>query len=132
MLVLHNVGKTYPNGVNAVDGVSLEVAPGEILAVVGGSGCGKSTLLRMVSGLDRPSRGRILLDGEPIAAPHERIGIIFQEPRLLPWLTVAGNVGFGLADRPKGERRDRVAAAPGYGHGSSPAARRSAPPSPGR
>ena len=111
MLVLQNIGKTYPNGVNAVDGVSLEVAPGEILAVVGGSGCGKSTLLRMVSGLDRPSRGRILLDGEPIAAPHERIGIIFQEPRLLPWLTVAGNVGFGIADRPKGERRDRVAAA---------------------
>jgi sulfonate transport system ATP-binding protein len=111
MLALHDIGKTYPNGVNAVEGVSLAVAPGEILAVVGGSGCGKSTLLRLVSGLDRPSRGGIMLDGEPILAPHEKIGIVFQEPRLLPWLTVAGNVGFGIADRPKGERRQRVAAA---------------------
>ena len=111
MLMLDNVGKTYSNGVHALDGISLAVARGEIVAVVGGSGCGKSTLLRLVSGLDQPSQGRISLDGTPIAAPHEKIGIVFQEPRLLPWLAVAGNVGFGLADRPKGERRGRVAAA---------------------
>src|SRR6266516_6821349 len=109
MLVLDHVGKIYPNGVRALDGVSLAVDPGEILAVVGGSGCGKSTLLRLVSGLDQPSRGAVELDGDAIHAPHEKIGIVFQEPRLLPWLTVAGNVGFGLADRPKAERAERVA-----------------------
>ena len=109
MLALNNVGKTYPNGVRALDGISLEVGLGEIVVVVGGSGCGKSTLLRLVSGLDRPTQGTIALDGTPIRAPHERIGIVFQEPRLLPWLSVADNVGFGLEDRPKEERNSRVA-----------------------
>jgi sulfonate transport system ATP-binding protein len=108
MLALEGVGKTYRNGVRAIDGVSFSVKPGEILAIVGGSGCGKSTLLRAIAGLDPPTRGRVLLDGEQVTAPHERIGIVFQEPRLLPWLKVAGNVGFGLEDRPRAERRERV------------------------
>jgi len=110
MLALQNVGKTYPNGVRALDGFTLTVAPGEIVAIVGGSGCGKSTLLRAVSGLDRSSVGTVTLDGEPITAPHEKIGIVFQEPRLLPWLSVAGNVGFGLEGWPKPERNGRVKA----------------------
>jgi sulfonate transport system ATP-binding protein len=109
MLAIRQVGKVYPNGVQAVDGVSIDVALGEIVAVVGGSGCGKSTLLRMVSGLDRPTRGSVTLDGERIEKPHEKIGIVFQEPRLLPWLSVADNVGFGLNDRPRAERTQRVA-----------------------
>ena len=111
MLELDRLSKTYPNGVHALDGVSFSVGPGEIVAIVGGSGSGKSTLLRAISGLDTPSQGRILLDGEPVTQPHERIGIIFQEPRLLPWLTVAANVGFGLEDRPRAERNERVAKA---------------------
>jgi len=111
MLVLDRVGKTYPNGVRALDGVSSEVAPGEILVVIGGSGCGKSTMLRTISGLDAPSQGRVVLDGTIIAEPHEEIGIIFQEPRLLPWLRVADNVGFGLQDCAREERRARVAGA---------------------
>src|SRR5215471_1209265 len=101
MLVLERVGKTYPNGVRALDGVSLEVAPGEILVVIGGSGCGKSTMLRAICGLDAPTQGRVVLDGTVITEPHETIGIIFQEPRLLPWLRVADNVGFGLEHRPR-------------------------------
>jgi len=109
MLSLERVGKTYPNGVHALGGVSLEVDPGEIVAVIGGSGCGKSTLLRAISGLDTPTQGSVLLDRTAITRPHEKIGIIFQEPRLLPWLTVADNVGFGIEDRPKAERRERVA-----------------------
>jgi sulfonate transport system ATP-binding protein len=111
MLVLDRVSKTYPNGVHALGGVSVEVEPGEIVAVIGGSGCGKSTLLRAISGLDPASDGTVVLDHEPIRAPHEKIGIIFQEPRLLPWLKVADNVAFGLGDRPKAERATRVALA---------------------
>ena len=111
MLILDRVGKTYPNGVHALDGVSLDVAAGEIVAVIGGSGCGKSTLLRAVSGLDRPTQGSVELDGEEITEPHEKIGVIFQEPRLLPWLSVADNIGFGLTGLAKPERRRRIAAA---------------------
>src|SRR6202044_3734219 len=111
MLSLERVGKTYPNGVHALGSVTLDVELGEIVAVVGGSGCGKSTLLRAISGLDPPSDGAVVLDGERITQPHEKIGIIFQEPRLLPWLKVADNVGFGLGSRPKAERAQRVAAA---------------------
>jgi sulfonate transport system ATP-binding protein len=108
-LAINHVGKTYANTVRALDGISLNVEPGEIVAVVGGSGCGKSTLLRLVSGLDNPTQGQVALDGDTIASPHEKIGIVFQEPRLLPWLSVADNVGFGLADRPRAERAERVA-----------------------
>ncbi|MGZ5837358.1 MAG: ATP-binding cassette domain-containing protein, partial [Xanthobacteraceae bacterium] len=110
MLTLENIDKTYPNGVHALERVSIAVEPGEIVAIVGGSGCGKSTLLRVVSGLDRPTRGIVSLDGMQFSTPQEKIGIVFQEPRLLPWLTVADNVGFGLADRPRAEREQRVAA----------------------
>jgi sulfonate transport system ATP-binding protein len=111
MLSLERVGKTYPSGLRALDSITLEVAPGEIVAVIGGSGCGKSTLLRAISGLDAPTQGAIVLDGARVTAPHDKIGIIFQEPRLLPWLSVAGNVAFGIEDRPKAERDERVAAA---------------------
>jgi sulfonate transport system ATP-binding protein len=111
MLSFDHVGKTYPNGVRALDGVSLEVAPGEILVIIGGSGCGKSTLLRAASGLDVATQGRVALDGVTIEAPHEKIGLIFQEPRLLPWLSVADNVAFGLSQLPKAERAQRVALA---------------------
>jgi sulfonate transport system ATP-binding protein len=65
-------------------------------------------LLRAISGLDTPSQGRVTLDGIEINSPQEKIGIIFQEPRLLPWLTVAQNVGFGLEDRSRAERKSRV------------------------
>ncbi len=111
MLVLEGASKIYRNGVRALDGVTFSVKPGEILAIVGGSGCGKSTLLRAIAGLDPPTRGRVLLDGEQVIKPHEKIGVVFQELRLLPWLKVADNVGFGLEDRPRVERRERVARA---------------------
>ena len=74
MLSLERVGKTYPNGVHALDAITLDVAPGEIVAVIGGSGCGKSTLLRAISGLDTPTQGSVLLDGMTItdAAREDR------------------------------------------------------------
>ncbi|MDB5566563.1 MAG: nitrate/sulfonate/bicarbonate transporter ATP-binding protein [Tardiphaga sp.] len=111
MLVLDRVGKTYPNGVHALQRFTAKIPQGEIVAIIGGSGCGKSTLLRAVAGLDRASTGTIVLDDIHIAAPHAKIGIIFQEPRLLPWLSVADNIGFGLSDLPADIRRDKVAAA---------------------
>jgi sulfonate transport system ATP-binding protein len=109
MLSIESVDKTYPNGTEALARANLGVKEGEIVAVVGGSGCGKSTLLRLAAGLDRASRGRIRLDGETIEAPHPAVGLVFQEPRLLPWLTVAQNIGFGLSDRPRAERARLVA-----------------------
>jgi thiamine transport system ATP-binding protein len=83
----------------AVDHVTFEIATGEVLAALGPSGSGKSTLLRVISGLQRPDRGRVLLDGEDItsAPPHRRgIGLVFQDHALFHHKDVAGNVGFGL------------------------------------
>jgi sulfonate transport system ATP-binding protein len=111
VLLLDQIGKTYPNGVHALDRFSAEVRPGEIVAIIGGSGCGKSTLLRAVAGLDPATSGIVTLDEAAIKSPHPKIGIIFQEPRLLPWLSVADNVGFGLSDLPANARRERVARA---------------------
>ena len=109
MLVLDRLSKTYADGTRALADVTLSVRESEIVALVGGSGCGKTTLLRLVAGLDRASAGAIRLDREVISEPHPAIGIVFQEPRLLPWLTVADNVGFGLEGLPARERRSRVA-----------------------
>jgi ABC-type nitrate/sulfonate/bicarbonate transport system ATPase subunit len=111
MLVLDRVGKTYGNGVNALERFSAEIKLGEIVAIIGGSGCGKSTLLRAIAGLDRATSGTVTLDDIVITAPHAKIGIIFQEPRLLPWLSVADNIGFGLSEAPAKIRREKVAAA---------------------
>ena len=111
MLALDRVGKIYPNGVHALERFSAAINPGEIIAIIGGSGCGKSTLLRAIAGLDRATAGTVTLDDTTILAPHAKIGIIFQEPRLLPWLSVADNIGFGLSDLPASARREKVAAA---------------------
>ena len=92
MLEISGIGKTYANGTVAIRDVTLAIKEGEIAAVVGASGCGKSTLLRLLSGLDRPTQGFVQVDGTVITSPHPAIGIVFQEPRLLPWLTVAQNV----------------------------------------
>src|SRR6478672_2261660 len=108
MLKIDQICKTYPNGTHALERIELDVREGEIVALVGGSGCGKTTLLRMISGLESPSRGAVSLDGDVIAAPHPAIGIVFQEARLLPWLTVAENIAFGLNHLPKTERDKRV------------------------
>ncbi len=108
MLSFETLSKTYADGTQALSAVTLDVAQGEILALVGGSGCGKTTLLRLIAGLDRPSAGRILLDGEAIAEPRADVGVIFQEPRLFPWLSVADNVGFGLSHLSAFEREGLV------------------------
>jgi NitT/TauT family transport system ATP-binding protein len=82
--------------VTALDDVSLEVAEGEIVCIVGTSGCGKSTLLALVVGLDEPTEGEILLAGRPIRGAGPDRGMVFQRDCLFPWLTIRGNVRFGL------------------------------------
>ncbi len=101
MLSIDSVSKRFNNGFVALESVDLQVRPGEIVSLVGTSGCGKSTLLRIISGLDQPTAGQVSVHGQRITAPHRDIGIIFQEPRLMPWLTVQDNIRFGLgsADR---------------------------------
>ncbi|HYH38700.1 MAG TPA: ABC transporter ATP-binding protein [Azospirillum sp.] len=108
MLRIDQLSKRYPNGTLALDGIDLEVAPGEIVGVVGGSGCGKSTLLRLIAGLEDPSAGGVTLNGTPIAAPREEIGFVFQEPRLMPWLSIRANVAFGIRHLAKAEQQART------------------------
>lgn len=104
MLTINNLHKQFSNGFIALKDIDLEVKPGEIISLVGTSGCGKSTLLRLIAGLDSPSYGQILIDHEPITQPHSKIGIIFQEARLMPWLTVQKNVEFGLEGLPQSQK----------------------------
>jgi NitT/TauT family transport system ATP-binding protein len=80
----------------ALDGLSLAVEPGEVVAIIGPNGCGKSTLLRVAAGLLAPERGEVRLDDRVIREPDPGIGLVFQEPRLLPWRSVAANVTYPL------------------------------------
>lgn len=99
MLSIRNVSKQYAvesNSIQVLDNITLTVTRGEFVSIVGPSGCGKSTLLRLVIGLEQDYRGEILLDGEKITGPSLKRGIVFQEHRLFPWLTVEANIGLGL------------------------------------
>jgi sulfonate transport system ATP-binding protein len=108
MLNLEHLSKTYADGTRALSDINLTVREAEIVALIGGSGCGKTTLLRLIAGLDRASAGAIRLDGETIDGPNAAVGIVFQEPRLLPWLSVFDNIAFGLDGLSAADRRARV------------------------
>jgi sulfonate transport system ATP-binding protein len=98
-LSIDRVFKTFKvsgTPLRVLDALDLSVEPGGFLTIVGASGCGKSTLLRLVAGLDTDFEGSVLLDGERVRAPSLDRGLVFQEPRLFPWLTVAQNIGLGL------------------------------------
>jgi spermidine/putrescine transport system ATP-binding protein len=98
---IQGIRKAYGDVV-AVDGVSLEVQPGEFLTLLGPSGCGKTTLLRLLAGFEQPDEGRLLISGRDVAGvpPHERpVNTVFQHYALFPHRTVAGNVAFGLEAR---------------------------------
>ena len=100
-----------PDGpLRALDGVGLRVEPGQIVALIGPNGSGKSTLLRVVAGLLHPDSGRVELEGTPVTAPDPSIGLVFQEPRLLPWRSVAANVTYPmeLAGWPSDRRAARL------------------------
>ncbi len=86
----------YLGDLSALEDVSFDVAHGEFVCLIGPSGCGKSTLLRIAAGLLAPSRGEILLEGQPQHAPQKRVGLVFQQPTLLPWRTVRDNIALPL------------------------------------
>ena len=95
-----SVAKTFPAGsgarLDAIGDISLAIRDGEFAALIGPSGCGKSTLLYMVAGFEKPSRGAVLMNGKVVDRPRPDRGIVFQEYVLFPWLTVEGNIRFGL------------------------------------
>ena len=98
-LALEHVSKWFETSslkVHALDDVTLHIAEGEFVCLVGPSGCGKSTLLSIIAGLEQPDRGLVQADGETIVGPGPHRLVMFQEASLFPWLTVLGNVLFGL------------------------------------
>lgn len=99
---INDVQKIYPadglgaKTTEAIHHVSATIHPGEFVALIGPSGCGKSTLLRILAGLDVPTEGTVVVDGNQIAGPSRERGLVFQDATLYPWLTIAENVRFGL------------------------------------
>ncbi|MFD9076103.1 ABC transporter ATP-binding protein [Streptomyces lasiicapitis] len=112
MLEIAGLGHRYDDGHQAVEGVELHVARGELVSIVGPSGCGKSTLLRCVAGLQRPSEGRIAVGGRPVDGVPDDLAVVFQDytRSLFPWLTVRDNVALPLRRRglARAERRQRA------------------------
>src|SRR5438045_2895565 len=109
-LAIENVSKSFQSAsgtVLALDRVSLDVAEGEFVCLVGASGCGKSTLLNIIAGLEKPDSGTVRADGKPVTGPGRERLVMFQEPALFPWLDVFGNVLFGLKLKPNLTNRDR-------------------------
>jgi multiple sugar transport system ATP-binding protein len=122
-VALKDVTKVFPDGTVAVDNVNLDVNDGEFMVLLGPSGCGKSTVLRMVAGLEDPTTGAILLDGElanELPPRDRRIAMVFQDFALYPHMSVGDNIGFplrlsGVEPGPRGERVADVASALGIG-----------------
>jgi NitT/TauT family transport system ATP-binding protein len=90
-LTFHGARTTH-----VLEAVGLGVSPGEVVALIGPNGCGKSTLLRVLAGLLRADAGSVTIDGEPVSGPDPRVGLVFQEPRLLAWCTAEQNVRFPM------------------------------------
>ena len=110
-LSLRNLSKVFRGGageVVALHDIGLDIRPGEFISLLGASGCGKTTLLRIIAGLERDYTGEALLDGRRITNPGKDRGVVFQDHRLLPWLTVEENVGFGLSHLARKERSEIV------------------------
>lgn len=106
-LIIENLNKRYltpASEVVALKDIELTIGAGEFVAIVGASGCGKSTLLRIIAGLENGFQGSVRLGDAPVAGPGLDRGMVFQEHRLIPWLTVEKNVAFGLNGRENGEK----------------------------
>jgi ABC-type nitrate/sulfonate/bicarbonate transport system ATPase subunit len=111
-LCVENVSVTFQRDkdqVHVLENVSLEVGDGEFVCLVGPSGCGKTTLLNAMAGFLAPTAGEIRVDGEVVQGPDPRRIFVFQERGVFPWLTVEGNIGFGLFRLSRAEREQRIA-----------------------
>lgn len=111
-LVAKGVSRVFRRGqsdIRVLEGVDLEIYEREFMVVVGPSGCGKTTMLNIMAGFDKPSTGGVFIDGKPVVGPDKRRIVVFQEHGVFPWLTVEGNIGFGLAALTPKERVERIA-----------------------
>lgn len=108
-LTFDHVHKSFSD-LPVVEGFTSEFQTGELVALVGPSGCGKSTLLHLAAGLEKPTQGRVLADGEPVAGPHPSRTLVFQEHALYPWLTLEDNVALALEFQKAPKKRAREAA----------------------
>jgi NitT/TauT family transport system ATP-binding protein len=104
-MVFERDGKTVP----VLEDIHLDVRDGEFICLVGPSGCGKSTLLNVMGGFLSPTSGSVSIDGQAVQGPDSRRILVFQERGVFPWLTVEGNIGFGLSKLSSAERNQRVA-----------------------
>ncbi|GKU84721.1 ABC transporter ATP-binding protein [Niallia sp. NCCP-28] len=94
--------------VKVLNNINLKIKTGEFICIVGASGCGKSTLLRIIAGLEKEYGGEVLVKGEAVAGPGIDRGMVFQESRLYPWLTVEKNIAFGVQDRVSAKEKKRL------------------------
>jgi NitT/TauT family transport system ATP-binding protein len=111
-LSVHDVSMTFRTDgkeTSVLEAVNLDIREGEFVCLLGPSGCGKSTLLNIVAGFLKPSSGKVAIEGEVVKGPDRRRIFVFQERGVFPWLTVEGNIGFGLYDLSKKERAERIA-----------------------
>src|SRR4051794_23195814 len=114
-LRIDQVSRTFPARqgnvpTRALEPTDLSVGNNDFVTILGPSGCGKSTLLRIIAGLDRPTSGRVILDGEEITGPGADRGMVFQSYTLFPWLTVRDNIAYGPRERGVSQaERDRIA-----------------------
>jgi NitT/TauT family transport system ATP-binding protein len=106
---INMVFTTDGKSVSVLEDVSLDIREGEFVCLLGPSGCGKSTLLNIVAGFLRPTSGEVTIEGERVTGPDPRRIFVFQERGVFPWLTVEGNIGFGLLNFSKQEKAERIA-----------------------
>jgi ABC-type nitrate/sulfonate/bicarbonate transport system ATPase subunit len=107
-ITVTDLWKLYPTAhgsLSVLEGIDFTVVEGEFVAIIGPSGCGKSTLLNILVGFDRPDRGMVALDDEPVSGPNPKGILIFQTGSIFPWLTVQRNLMFGLNGLPRAEKR---------------------------
>lgn len=103
-----NVKKLYPPDILAIDGFDFQMKEGEFVSLIGPTGCGKTTFLRIVAGFEDIQQGQVLFKGKPVEAPDPKRGVIFQDIRLFPWMTVKENILFGCKSRgAKGEEQKK-------------------------
>ena len=113
-----NINKSFKSkktdNLSVLEGINLHIDDGEFVCLLGPSGCGKTTLLRLIAGLDQPSSGEIIANGDKVDKPSGDRAVIFQQYSLFPWLTVLQNVTFGLEMTKKGSKEENIAAAERY------------------